>query len=455
METKLTINQEVLITIKTIGINGEGIGFYKRQAVFVDGVMPPEEVVVRIKSLHKGYAVAEAKQIKKKAFYRRRPFCKHYGVCGGCQLQHVDYEEQQRLKEDLLKQSFKRYTSLPLSSIKFHPFNPIVKPRHYRYKAQMPVKNTDQGVVTGLFKKNTQDLVEVLDCPVQNESINLTNQRVLEICDRYDIRAFDETTMRGMLRHVVTRRSQATGEIQVTLVITIFNKALFKAAKDILELPDVVSVAISKNHDVKNREVFGETFEVLAGKESIEERLGDIRYALNPKAFFQLNPQEAQNMYEYIRTLFDTAKERTLLDLYTGSGAMALYFGNMFERVIGVDFDEASIRSAKENAKRNRMNHVEFLQDDAVQFVTNMQKEGQNVDVAVFDPPRTGLDERMIRSLVSNPIPKLIYVSCNPSTLAKNIDKLSGRYRVKSVMPFDMFPQTSHVESVTLLEQKT
>ncbi len=451
MRTQLEVNQEVLITIKTIGINGEGIGFYKRQAVFVPGVIPPEEVVVLVKSLHKGYAVAEAVHIKKRAFYRRRPFCKHYGVCGGCQLQHVDYEEQQRLKENLLRQSFERYTKIPLSRIDFRSFNPIVTPRHYRHKAQMPVKNTARGVVTGLFRADSQDLVEVLDCPIQHGRVNETNRRVLEILDEYDIRAFDERKMRGMLRHLVTRRSDATGEIQITLVVTIFNKVLKKAADKILSLPDVVSVAISKNHDVKNREVFGETYEMLAGNETIEERLGDVRYRLNPKAFFQVNPREAQNMYEYVRTLFDPKKEKRLLDLHTGSGAMALYFADLFDEVTGVDSSKESIKSAQENKKRNNLPHVDFVEGDAGRVLKKLKNTGKSFDVAVFDPPRTGLDQGLMEELVRNPIPKLVYVSCNPSTLAKNIHRLSKTYEVKSVMPFDMFPQTAQVESVVLL----
>jgi len=451
MSSQLEVNQEVLITIKTIGINGEGIGFYKRQAVFVPGVIPPEEVVVRVKSLHKGYAVAESVHIKKRAFYRRRPFCKHYGVCGGCQLQHVDYEEQQRLKESLLRQSFERYTKIPLNTVDFRSFNPIVTPRHYRHKAQMPVKNTKRGIVTGLFRADSQDLVEVLDCPIQHERINETNRRVLEILDEYDIRAFDEKKMRGMLRHLVTRRSDATGEIQVTLVITIFNKVLKKVAEEILSLPDVVSVAISKNHDVKNREVFGETYEILAGNETIEERLGDVRYRLNPKAFFQVNPREAQSMYEYVRTLFEPQKERRLLDLHTGSGAMALYFADLFEEVTGIDSSKESIKSAQENKKRNNLPHVEFVQGDAGKVLKQLRNTGKSFDVAVFDPPRTGLDEGLMSELLRNPIPRLIYVSCNPSTLAKNIDRLSKGYAVRSVMPFDMFPQTAQVEAVALL----
>lgn len=454
MEQQLEKNQEVLITIKKIGINGEGIGYYKRQAVFVDGVIPPEEVVVKITELHRGYAVGDVVRIKKKAFYRVRPFCKHYETCGGCQLQHVAYEEQLRLKEDMLKQAFERYTTLDFNKVTFLSHTPVVKPRNYRHKSQMPVRNTSSGLVTGLYKKRSNELVDVMSCPVQNETINRTNQAVLEICDEHDIYAFDPKEMRGLLRYIVTRISSSTQEIQVTLVVTIFNHALKTAAKQILELPGVVSVAISKNHDAKNHEIFGDTFEILAGKETIIESIGNVKYALNPKAFFQINPEEAEKMYHYVSTLFDLKKEQTLLDLYTGSGAMALYYASSFKHVYGVDISASSIHSANANKKLNQIENVSFYEGDAFDVVKALYEKNLSFDVCVFDPPRTGLDDRLMDLLMRKPIKKLIYVSCNPSTLAKNIKVLSRKYHVRSVMPFDMFPQTSHIESVVLLELK-
>ncbi len=453
MQTELTKNQEVLITIKKIGINGEGIGYYKRQAVFVDGVFPPEEVVVRIRELHRGYAVADAVRVKKRAYYRTRPFCKHYGVCGGCQLQHIKYDEQLRLKEDLLRQAFERYTKVNLKRVTFSPFHPVTNVRDYRHKAQMPVRNTEQGLVTGLYQKQSNDLVDILTCPVHDMRINEVNRRVLELCDEHDIRAFDPTNMKGMLRYIVTRVSAATGEIQVTLVVTIFNHALKPLAKKIVDIPDVVSCAISKNHDAKNHEVFGDTFEVLGGNPLITEAIGETRYALNPKAFFQLNPEETAKLYAYVDSLFDD-NDKTLLDLFTGSGALALYVAKRFKRVVGVDADKSSIDSANVNRKLNKASNTVFYHGDAAETMKKLDQKGLRFDVVVFDPPRSGLDDALIDRLLRNPIKKLIYVSCNPSTLAKNVHKLSRKYTVKSVMPFDMFPQTSHIESVVLLQAK-
>ncbi len=452
METQLTLNQEVLITIKSIGINGEGVGFYKRQAVFVSGVIPPEEVVVRITNLKPGYAEGEVIRIKKKAFYRVKSYRQGDPQCPNCQLDHVAYEEQQRLKEDLLKQTFERFTDLDLKKVKFHHFNPIVTPKHYLKTVVMAVEDTPDGLVTVMPKKDKT--VEVMECPLHDQVINETNRMVLDILDKNDIFAFNEKTKKGLLRHLVTRRSFATGEIQITLGITIFNKALRNAANEILNLSNVSSVAISKIHDVKDKAIFGDTIEILAGNQTIEERLGEVRFRLRPDAYYQKNPQEAQNMYEYIKTLF-TEDDKALLDLYTGSGTMALYYGSLFETVVGVDHDKASIESAKESAKLNHFDHVSFMLGDVVETYQKLHAQKKTFDVVIFDPQRPGLHKGLVTHLLKRPVKKLIYVSNNPSTLAKDIKALSKVYDLVSVMPFDMHPQTIHIESVALLKRRT
>lgn len=454
MDVQLEKDQEILLTIKSIGINGEGIGFYKRKAVFVDGVMPPEVVVVRIIDVKRTFAYGETIRIKKRAYYRTRPFCKYYGVCGGCQLQHVAYDEQLRLKEDLLKQAFNRYAPKVNDESLFQSFTPLNTLKHYRHKAQMPVMQTKEGVVAGLYKKNTMDLLSIPDCPVQHPTLNRVIQEALAMCNEQSVRAFDAKTMRGLLRHIVARISSATGEVQLTLVVSILSTVLKPLAEKLLDIDDVVSVALSVRHDAKNHEVFGDSIEVVAGKQYIVEKIRDVEVALGPKAFYQINPEAAHAMIAHIETLFDTLDE-SLCDMFTGSGAMALAFANRFKRVVGVDASQASIDSAKENAKRNQFNHVRFLCDDASRAIKTLFEAKETFDVMMFDPPRTGLGARLIDQVLKNPVKKLVYVSCNPSTLAKDIERLRKLYTVKSITPFDMFPHTSHVESISLLTLKT
>ncbi len=454
MEPLLKINQEVLVTIKRLGINGEGIGYYKKQAVFIDGVFPPEQVVVRITEVQKGYSKGEMVRIKVKAAKRVKPFCKHYDTCGGCQIQHIEYEEQLALKEEMLIQAFERYTNIDLNTIKFNKMIGMNNPKHYRYKAQMPVKNTEYGITTGLYKKQSNDLVPIIDCPVHDESINRVNRQILEICDKYEIYAFDPQTMRGLLRYIVVRASNFNEDVQVTLVITIYNKALKDVAKEIIKIPGVVSVGISKNRDVKNIEIFGEEVEILEGSDAIMEGIGNIRYQLKPKSFYQLNPEQAIKLYSEVKKHLDFSKDKILVDAYSGSGAISMYLAPFVTKIVGIDISKESTYSARHNMKINKFDNLTFELGEVKDVLAAYYNKGFNPDVIIFDPPRSGLDVKTLDLLVRKQIKKIIYISCNPSTLTKNIKVLSRKYVVESVTPLDMFPHTSHIESITILKKK-
>jgi 23S rRNA (uracil-5-)-methyltransferase RumA len=454
MEQIVKKGQEILLTIKRLGINGEGIGYYKRLAVFVPGVIPPEEAIVRIIEVTPKYAKGELVHLRIKANKRVQPFCKHFGVCGGCQIQHIAYEEQLLLKEEMLKQAFERYSGINLNHIKFDDMIGMQTPKYYRHKSQMPVNNTKYGLTTGLYKINSNDLVPIQECPIHTENINFINRQVLEICDKHEIFAFDSSTMRGLLRNIVIRESHHNGEIQVTLVITIFNKALHNVANEIIKLPNVVSVGISKNKDAKSVEVFGEEVEILAGKNSIQEGIGDIQYDLKPKAFYQLNPSQAMKLYKAVKEKLDFEKDKIIVDAYSGSGAISMFLAKDAEKVYGIDINQESIYSALHNKKINKFENTHFAKGEVSKVLPYIYDKGVTPDVIIFDPPRSGLDDKTLDILTRKVIKKLIYISCNPSTLAKNIKVLSKKYHVRSVTPFDMFPQTSHIESMTVLEAK-
>lgn len=454
MEPLLVKDQEVLITIKRIGINGEGIGYYKRQAVFVDGVLPPEEVVVKITEVQEKYSKGEAVRVKIKAAKRVKPFCRHYPECGGCQLQHISYDEQLEFKTEMIRQTIDRYTDLDVNKLKFNKIIGMNNPRYYRYKAQMPVRNTPTGLTTGLYKKETNDLVDVIDCPVQNERINSVNREVLEILDTHEVNAFDSTTMRGLLRYLVTRVSHATDQLQVTLVITIFNKALVNAAKDIIKIPGVESVGISKNRDIKNVGIFGDEVEILEGSPSILEGIGEIKYDLKPKAFYQLNPEQTIKLYKEVKSHLDFEKDRVIVDAYTGSGAISVYLAPYVDKVFGIDINKESIYSARHNKKINKLTNVEFEIGEVKTVLPELYRRKINPDVIIIDPPRSGIDFDTLNILNRKVVNKIIYVSCNPSTLAKNLKELSKKYIVESVTPLDMFPHTSQIESITVLRKK-
>lgn len=454
MQQILKKEQEILLTIKRLGINGEGIGYYKRLAVFVPGLLPPEEAIVRITDVTDNYAKGEVVRIRIKAKKRVKPFCKHYGECGGCQTQHIAYDEQLQLKEEMLTQTLERYAGLDLSKVKIKDMVGMQNPKYYRHKSQMPVANTKYGLTTGLYKLNSNDLVPIVDCPIHAENINLLNPKIIEILDRHEIFAFDPKTMRGLLRSVVIRESHHTGEVQVTLVITIYNKALHNVAKDIMKLPNVVSVGISKNKDAKNIEVFGKEVEILEGKRSITEGIGNIRYDLKPKAFYQLNPSQAAKLYKNVKSHLNFDKDKVIVDAYCGAGAIAMFLAPFVDKVYGIDISEESVYSALHNKKKNNFENTSFFKGEVSEILPRIYDKKITPDVIIFDPPRSGLDSKTLDILNRKVIDKIIYVSCNPSTLAKNIKQLSKKYVVRSITPFDMFPHTSHIESVTVLEKK-
>lgn len=454
MEALLKKGQSILLTIKRLGINGEGIGYYKRQAVFVEGAIPPEEVIVKITEVNRTYSKGDIVKFNIKAKERVKPFCKHYYECGGCQTQHISYKEQLALKDEMLLQTVERYANVERTSFKYNEMVGMNHPKHYRFKAQMPVRNGKYGLVTGLYKKESNDLVELTDCPVQNENVNRVIEKVVEICDANDIRAFDPTEMRGLLRYIVVRASNYTDELQVTLVVTIYNKALKDAARDIIKLQGVVGVGISKNKDAKNIEIFGDEVEILEGQRHITEGIGDIKYHLQPKAFYQLNPEQAKKLYKKVIEHIDQETDRVLVDAYCGSGAMTMLLAKNAEKILGIDISRDSIYSAKHNMKINDISNVKFHQGEVSEVLPRYFDNGLSPDAIIFDPPRSGIDEKTLKLLTRKVIPKIIYVSCNPSTLAKNLKVLKAKYNIETISAFDMFPHTSHIESVTVLTKK-
>jgi len=226
------------------------------------------------------------------------------------------------------------------------------------------------------------------------------------------------------------------------------------AAKEIIKIPGVVSVGISKNKDVKNIEIFGEEVELLEGKEALTEGIGDIRYELKPKSFYQLNPQQAIKLYSEVKKLLDFDVDKVLVDAYSGSGAISMYLAPYAKRILGIDISKESTYSARHNKKVNKFDNVVFELGEVKDVLAQYYAKNFIPDAIIFDPPRTGLDDKTLDLLNRKPVKKIIYISCNPSTLTKNIKVLSKKYDVISVTPLDMFPHTSHIESITLLKKK-
>lgn len=446
--------KEFLLTIKKIGINGEGIGYYKKKVVFVQGALPGEEVIVKVTKEQEKFIDGELVRIVKMSDNRVEPFCKYYGKCGGCQLQHLQYENQLEMKREVIFDALEKYTNIEKIEIK--DTIGMEEPNYYRNKAQLPVSFSGKNLVVGLYEINSNRIVFIDRCPIQDKLINKTINTALEFMDRLKVHAFNKKTNKGTVRYIVVRVGKKTKEVQLTVVLykdDFKHKNIF-SEKVMSAVPEVKSVYFNINKDLKTHEIFGNRFIHVNGKEEIFDKLGDLEFSLSPNAFYQLNPVQTEKLYNVILQALNPTGNEKVVDAYCGVGTIGQWIAKSVKEVRGMDVTRSAIRDAKVNAERNNINNTYYASGKAEKLIPKWIDKGWKPDVLIVDPPRVGLDNELLELLKRVTIPKIIYVSCNPSTLAKNLKELSKKYIIEFIQPVDMFPQTSHIESVTLLRRK-
>ncbi|NLF48414.1 MAG: 23S rRNA (uracil(1939)-C(5))-methyltransferase RlmD [Acholeplasmataceae bacterium] len=447
----LTIGLKITLEIRKQGINGEGIGYYNRLTIFVPGAILKETVICEIIELKQTYAIAKLLEIVRISKRRILPLCKFYDQCGGCQMQHIDYKEQLKIKQQILYQALSRYTDLDLKQPFIQRTLATNNSFHYRNKSQMPFKNTNFGLALGLYRPGSNHFVYVDECPVQDESVNLINQAVLSLLRKHQVLANDSVNPEGILLNLVTRYLESTVSASVTFIITRTDPVLSIIAKELMKkLPIVKSVTYSVNTKA-NPMMFGKTTQLLAGTPSISDHFQGMKIKISPDAFMQLNTAEMAVLYQEVVAKAALVGDETIIDCYSGIGLTSLILAKQAKKVIGIDYSEASIRDAKDNARVNKITNVEFLEGHVESVLPKLLVEKKRPDLIILDPPRAGLDKKVIKAIIDSKIPKMIYVSCNPSTLAKNLKEFLPVYDLMSIRPLDMFPQTSNVESISLL----
>ncbi len=441
----LKIGDELIVDIKRLGINGEGIAFYLRKTIFINNALPDETVLIKIIKDNDTYLEGEIIKFIKTSEYRVQPFCPHYNKCGGCSLQHLDYNKSKEYKRDILMETLTKYSGLNPRTFQVNETVIMDNPKNYRNKSQMVITG-DKELSLGLYETNSRDVVNIKNCNVQNEIVNSINIKVLSILEHYNLTSSIDG---GILKNLVTRVSTSNNNAQVTIIVSKDDKVLSTIAKDIMNIPNVVSVYKSVN---KTENMFGDIV-LLEGNETICETIGNFKYNLLPTSFFQLNPIQTHKLYETVKKLSKLSFKENVLDSYCGAGTIGIYLAKNSKEVIGIEINKDAITNANNNAILNKIKNISFINGDATEEIPSLVKTF-TPDIMVFDPPRTGLSKE-IRDIVNKVLPKrVIYVSCNPSTLAKDLKELSNKYKVKSITPFDMFPYTAHIESVTLLELK-
>ena len=446
---QVKVNDLILLTIKRIGINGEGVGFYKKQTIFVDNALPGEIVEVKIVDEKEKYAIGEITKFKQKSPKRLEPKCPYYDKCGGCQLQHLSYDSQLEEKKNIVVESFARYYDGNLDKIEFKDTLGNENPWNYRNKSSLPCRHDGDNVVVGMYAANSNHLVYINDCLIENENIKKVRDYILKFLSSNNIDVYNPKTKTGTLRYLIIR-SFSEKDTQVTFVLLKEDNKFINLIKK-MNLP---SIYYSVNSDPKSIEIFGEKLIKVKGEDAIEGKLGDLKFKISPKAFFQLNTKQTVVLYDEIKKACNLTGEEKILDCYCGIGSIGMYLADKAKEVRGIDVNVDGINDAKEFSKMNNINNIKFYSGNILPHLNQFEKEGFTPDIVVVDPPRKGLELNIINYFQKKKVKKIVYVSCNPATLAKNINHLQRDYKVKYVQPIDMFPHTSGVEAVCLLIKK-
>ena len=448
-------NDLVTLEIEDCGIDGEGIGKADGFTVFVKDAVIGDTVTAKIIKAKKNYGYGRLMEVLKPSPYRVEPKCEFARQCGGCQLQALSYDQQLVFKTNKVKGHLERiggFTDIPME-----PIIGMDELFHYRNKAQFPVGRNKEGkIVTGFYAGRTHNIIENRDCAlgvVENKEVL---DRVIAHMEKYRIEPYNEATGKGLVRHVLIRYGYFTKEVMVCLILN-GNKILKEEqlVKSLCEIPGMTSITINVNKKHSNV-ILGEEIRLLWGQEYITDRIGDISYQISPLSFYQVNPMQTQKLYAKALEYADLHGEETVWDLYCGIGTISLFLAQKAKFVRGVEIVPAAIENAKENAKLNGLENTEFFVGKAEEVLPReYKKNGVYADVIVVDPPRKGCDETLLETMIEMNPERIVYVSCDSATLARDLKYLCARgYELRKVCPVDQFGMTVHVETVVLLSQQ-
>ena len=447
-------NDLVTLEIEDCGIDGEGIGKADGFTVFVKDAVIGDTVTAKIIKAKKNYGYGRLMEVLKPSPYRVEPKCEFARQCGGCQLQALSYDQQLVFKTNKVKGHLERiggFTDIPME-----PIIGMDELFHYRNKAQFPVGRNKEGkIVTGFYAGRTHNIIENRDCALGVAENKEVLDRVIAHMEKYGIEPYNEATGKGLVRHVLIRYGYFTKEVMVCLILNgnkIPKEELL--VKSLCEIPGMTSITINVNKKHSNV-ILGEEIRLLWGQEYITDRIGDISYQISPLSFYQVNPMQTQKLYAKALEYADLHGQETVWDLYCGIGTISLFLAQKAKFVRGVEIVPAAIENAKENAKLNGLENTEFFVGKAEEVLPReYKKNGVYADVIVVDPPRKGCDETLLETMIEMNPERIVYVSCDSATLARDLKYLCERgYELRKVCPVDQFGMTVHVESIVLLSK--
>ncbi|MCM3761770.1 23S rRNA (uracil(1939)-C(5))-methyltransferase RlmD [Alkalihalobacillus oceani] len=444
-------NQQLTVKIEDLTHEGAGVAKVEGYTLFVPKALPGEVVQIKVIKTNKGYGFARLLSIETASPDRVEPSCPIYQQCGGCQLQHLSYEAQLRVKQKQVKDVLERIGGI--TGIPVHPTLGMDEPWRYRNKSQVPVGEREGGLIAGFYQERSHRIIDMDECLIQHEENDAIIRTVKQIAKELGIRGYDEDKHRGTLRHVVARYGKQTGDIMVVLITR--GKELPKQQQLIEAIKSKIPNLKSIVHNINSKRtnvIFGDETRVLWGDEYIYDSIGEIKFAISARSFYQVNPEQTKVLYDKALEYADLSGSETVIDAYCGIGTISLFLAQRAKHVYGVEIVPDAIADAKRNARLNGITNAEFAVGEAEKIMPWWYAQGIRPDVIVVDPPRKGCDPALLETILNMKPKRVVYVSCNPATLARDLKVLEeGGYTTKEVQPVDMFPQSTHVECVALL----
>ena len=444
-------NQEYIVDIIDNGFEGEGIAKIDGFTIFIPGAIKGEKVRILIVKVLSSHAFGKLLEILDASKYRQEADCSTYKRCGGCNLRHIKYEETLKMKQNAVQSLVNKTLK---NKLQVQETIGMDNPYHYRNKAQYPVGIDKKGEpVIGVFANRTHEVIPIENCLIQNPKSEEIAKFILNFIKKEHISIYNEETRKGLFRHIVIKVGIKTGKIMCILVIN--GKTIPKEEiliKNLVEnFPQIKTIV--KNINTKNTNVIlGQDNINVYGDGHIEDILGEYKFKISPLSFYQVNPIQAEKLYELGVKMAEISKEDTVFDLYCGIGTISIFMAKYAKKVYGVEIVEDAIKDAKENAKLNNATNTEFFAGDTEIVLDELINQKKVIpDIVMFDPPRKGLAKNSINNILNIRPKKIVYISCNPATLVRDLAEFESLYEVKSIVPVDMFPFTSHVECVSLL----
>lgn len=444
-------NDRLTVYIEDLTHDGAGVAKVDGYPLFIQGALPEETCEVHVLKALKNYGFAKVLDITTPSPNRVTPPCPVFHQCGGCQLQHLSYEGQLVWKQKMVRDVMQRIGKI---DVPVHPTKGMAQPWNYRNKAQIPFGMNGEVPVAGFYKTKSHAIVDTERCLIQTDEADAILAGLKPKLWALGLQPYDEQTKQGQLRHVVVRKARATDEVMVVLVTKKRKFPQKDAVVSVIRelIPNVKSIMQNVNPNNTNV-IFGDETLNLWGADTIEDHIGDVRFEISARSFYQVNPIQTEVLYKQALDYAALTGEETVIDAYCGIGTISLFLAKNAKHVMGVEIVPQAIEDAKRNAALNGFNNTYFEAGPAEEVIPRWFKEGKEADVLMVDPPRKGCDNALLETILSERPKRIVYVSCNPATLARDLRVLEdGGYKTKEVQPVDMFPHTAHCEAVAWLE---